>query len=158
MKRLVSHFWIVTDPYETTPYQEPNNGKRRGDKHVEREVTQVHTDQGQYEDQLSLLQVASLVVRRRRLIFVLTLVGTLLGVGFAFLSPPEYTTTASFLANEGDQGALSGAAGLAQQFGFALPSSNGAARSPEFYRDLLQSREILSGVILPAPPTEDLVV
>ena len=117
---------------------------------MDSEVTQVHADQVPYDDELSLLEVASLVVRRRRLIIVSTLVGALLGVGVAFISPPEYTTTASFLPNEGDQSGLAGLAGmagLAQQFGFAIPRSSGAAQSPEFYRDLLQSREILSGVL-----------
>ena len=114
---------------------------------MDSEATQVRADKVPSDDELSLLEVASFVVRRRRLIFVWTLLGALLGVGVAFRSPPEYTTTASFLANEGDQGGLAGVAGLAQQFGFAIPRSSGAARSPEFYRDLLQSREILSGVL-----------
>ena len=109
---------------------------------MDSEVTQVP-----YDDEISFLEVVSLVVRRRRLILVVTLVGALLGVGFALRASPEYTTTASFLSNEGDQGGLAGVAGLAQQFGLAIPRSSGNARSPEFYRDLLRSREILSGMV-----------
>ena len=114
---------------------------------MDSEVTQVHADQVPYDDALSLLKVASLVVRRRRLIFVSTLVGALLGVGVALISPPKYTTTSSFLPNEADQAGLAGVAGLAQQFGFEIPRSSDAAQSPEFYRDLLLSKEILSGVL-----------
>ena len=36
--------------------------------------------------------------------------------------------------------------GLAQQFGFNIPTSSGE-RSPEFYQDLLRSREILDRVV-----------
>ena len=117
---------------------------------MDSEVTQVHTNQVPHDDELSLLKVASLVVRRRRLIFVWTLVGALLGVGVALISSPKYSTTSSFLPNEGDEAGLAGLAGmagLAQQFGFAIPRSNNAAKSPEFYRDLLRSKEILAGVI-----------
>ena len=38
-------------------------------------------------------------------------------------------------------------AGLAQQFGFSIPRSGNAERSPEFYQDLIQSREILDKVV-----------
>ena len=43
--------------------------------------------------------------------------------------------------------AFSGVSGLAQQFGFSVPRPGGAERSPEFYQDLLQSREILDKVV-----------
>ena len=117
---------------------------------MDSEVTQVHADHVPYDEELSLLEVASIVVRRRRLIFVWTLVGALLGVGVALITSPKYTTASSFLPNEGDQAGLAGLAGMAgmaQQFGFAIPRSSDAAQSPEFYQDLLQSNEILSGVI-----------
>ena len=107
----------------------------------------MHADPVPYDDEISLLDIASLVLRRRRLIIASTLAGALVALVFALRSPLAYTATASFLPNGGDQGALSGAAGFAQQFGFSIPRSGGAERSPEFYQNLLQSREILDGVV-----------
>ena len=110
-------------------------------------MTKVHADHVPPDDEISLLEVVILVLRRRRLILVSTFAGALLGIVVGLLSPLEYTATASFLPHGGDQGGLSGVSGLAQQFGFAIPRSTDAERSPEFYRDLLQSREILTGVV-----------
>lgn len=114
---------------------------------MDSEVTQVHAGQVSYDDEISLLDVASFVLRRRRVVLVSTFVGALLALVVALMSPLEYTATASFLPHGGEQGGFSGVAGLAQQFGFSIPRSGGAERSPEFYRDLLQSREILDGVV-----------
>lgn len=110
-------------------------------------MTQVHADLAPYDDEISLLDVASLLLRRRRLVLVATVAGAFLALVAALRSPLEYTATASFLPNAGEQGGFSGAAGLAQQFGFSIPRSGNAERSPEFYQDLLQSREILDGVV-----------
>ena len=111
------------------------------------EVTQAHADRVLYDDEISLLEVASLVLRRRRLILVSTFAGALLALVAALMSPLEYTATASFLPHGGDREGLSGVSGLAQQFGFSIPRSGGAERSPEFYQDLLQSRWILDGMV-----------
>ena len=106
-------------------------------------------DRASYDDEISFLEVASVVLRRRRPILVSTFAGALLALVVALRSPLEYTATASFLPHGGDQGGLSGVSGLAQQFGFSIPRSGNAERSPEFYQDLLQSREILTGVVRP---------
>ncbi|MDA1095664.1 MAG: Wzz/FepE/Etk N-terminal domain-containing protein [Chloroflexi bacterium] len=111
------------------------------------EVTQVHSDRAPYDDEISLLHIASFILRRRLLILVSTFAGTLFALVGALRTPLEYTATASFLPHGGDQGGFPGVAGLAQQFGFSIPRSGSAERSPEFYRDLLQSREILDGVV-----------
>jgi uncharacterized protein involved in exopolysaccharide biosynthesis len=119
-------------------------------------VDDVGGGSARYEDEISLLDVASVVLRQRRLIVVSTVVGMLLALVMALTTPLEFTASASFLPHGGDQGGLSGAAGLAAQFGFSIPRSGNAERSPEFYQDLLQSREILdavvrSGVEVPSP-------
>jgi len=114
---------------------------------MDSEVTQVHAHQVPYDDKISLLDVASLVLRRRRLILVSAFAGALLALVVVLRSPLEYTATASFLPHGRDQGGRSGISSLAQQFGFSIPRSGGAERSPEFYQDLLQSREILDGVV-----------
>lgn len=64
-----------------------------------------------------------------------------------------YTATASFMSQTGRTGSNLG--GLAAQFGVALPSDAGGD-SPQFYVDLITSREILDSVVavpyvLPAP-------
>ena len=111
------------------------------------EVTHVHADEVPYGDEISLLDVASLVLRRRRLILVWTLMGALLALVVALVSPLEYTATASFVPLGGNQRGLSEVFGVAQQLGFTIPQSGGAEQSPAFYQDLLQSREILDGVV-----------
>ena len=102
-----------------------------------------------YDDEISLLRVVSVGLRQRRLILLSTFGGALLALLVAFVSPLEYTASVSFLPHVGDQAALSGFSGLAQQFGFSIPRSINAERSPEFYQDLLRSREILSGLVRP---------
>ncbi len=110
-------------------------------------MTQVYADRVPYDDGISLLEVASFVLRRRRLILVSTFAGALLALVVTLMWPLKYTATASFLPHGGDQEGLSGVSGLAQQFGFSIPRLGNAERSPEFYQDLLQSREILAGLV-----------
>lgn len=74
-----------------------------------------------YEDEISLLEVASLLLRQRRLIVGSTFIGSVAALVMALMTPTEFTSTASFLPNGGDGGGLSGAAGLAAQFGFSVP-------------------------------------
>jgi len=107
----------------------------------------MHADQAPHDGEISLLEVTSLVLRRRRLILVSTFVGALLALVGALRTPMAYTATASFLPHGGDQGGLSGVSGLAQQFGFSIPRPGSAERSPAFFQDLLQSRQILSEVV-----------
>ena len=98
---------------------------------MDSEVTQAQADPAVHNDEISLLKVASLVLRRRRLILVSTFAGVLLALVVALMSPLKYTATASFLPHGGDQGGLSGVSGLAQQLGFSIPRSGNAERSLE---------------------------
>ena len=98
-------------------------------------------------ESLSVLEVVSIVVRQRRLLLSATFVGALLGGLGAFLSPVMYTAEVSFLTRNPEQAGLASVGGLAQQFGFSLPGSTGSARSPEFYQNLLRSRQILEGLV-----------
>jgi uncharacterized protein involved in exopolysaccharide biosynthesis len=121
---------------------------------VNSEVSQDNEDS--FRQELPLLGIASLVVRRRLVIISCTFVGTLLALVIALTAKFEYTATASFLPHQGDQGGFSGASSLAQQFGLSMPRSADAGRSPQFYQDLLESRNVLdalaqSGVEVPSP-------
>jgi uncharacterized protein involved in exopolysaccharide biosynthesis len=100
-----------------------------------------------YDDEISLFEVASFVVRRRLFIVLPAILGVLLTLPAVLTTTFEYTATASFLPNGGGQGGFAGAAGLAAQFGFSMPRSGGSERSPEFYQELLESREILDGLV-----------
>jgi uncharacterized protein involved in exopolysaccharide biosynthesis len=101
----------------------------------------------QEEDEISIIEVASFVVRRRLFIVLSALVGVLLTLPIALMTEREYVATASFLPNGGEQGGFAGAAGLAAQFGFSMPRSGGSERSPDFYEALIKSREILDAVV-----------
>lgn len=67
-------------------------------------------------------------------------------IGFGLLGPRSYTATASFTpeSGEGQAGSLSG---LASQFGINVPTGE-AGQSPQFYADLLESRELLREAVL----------
>ena len=110
-------------------------------------VAPTRVDPETFDDQISLLELASLVLRRRRLILLSTFAGVALALVLAFTSPIEYTATASFMSQEEEQAGLAGFSGLAQQFGFAMPRTGGSQRSPEFYQDLLRTREIVASVV-----------
>ena len=99
------------------------------------------------DGEISLVDVASFVLRRRRLILLATFVGALFGLVSALRSTLDYTATFSFLPHAGEQGVVSGVAGLASQFGLSVPRTNSAERSPAFYQDLITSREILNGMV-----------
>ena len=105
------------------------------------------TDRVTHYDQISLLGIASSILAGRRLIIAATFVSMVFAVISAAKTEREFTATASFLPTESEQGALGGASGLAQRFGFSIPSSSNGGRGPQFYADLLLSREILDGVV-----------
>jgi len=100
-----------------------------------------------YDDEISLIEVASFVVRRRLFIVLPAILGVLWTLPAVLTTTFEYTASASFLPNGGGGGGIAGAAGLAAQFGFSMPRSGGSERSPAFYQELLESREILDGLV-----------
>ena len=95
---------------------------------------------------LSLTLVIAALVRHRRPLAVWpTLLATLV-VGVSLLFPRTYTASSSFAPVQVDASTLSSLAGLASQFGVAMPQAN-AAQSPAFYADLLKSRPILEALV-----------
>jgi uncharacterized protein involved in exopolysaccharide biosynthesis len=115
-----------------------------------------------YDDEISLFEVASFLLRRRRVIVLSVLAVVLLTLPTALTTKLEYRASASFLPHGGEQGGLSSAAGLAARFGISMPRSGGSERSPEFYQELLESREILDGLVRDGvrvvTPTQDTTV
>ena len=98
------------------------------------------------DNEVSLLEVVSFTLRRRRLILISAFGGILLALVSISLASLQYTATASFTPQGGGDSSsgVSGLSGLAQQFGVSIPRSSDAARSLQFYQDLVTSRGILN--------------
>jgi uncharacterized protein involved in exopolysaccharide biosynthesis len=62
---------------------------------VEAHVDDVAGATAVYEDEISLLQVASLLLRQRRLIVGSTFIGSVVALVMALMTPTEFTSTAS---------------------------------------------------------------
>lgn len=92
------------------------------------------------DDEISLWEVLAVLLRRRRVIVLSTLLVGALAVAFAFLRAPSFTTAASFRP-QGSEASQSQLMALASQFGVAV--GGGDELSPAFYAELLTSREIL---------------
>lgn len=94
----------------------------------------------------SVSMLTAFARRHRKLIL-----GTALAVAagttvYTLVKGRTYTATTSFMSqSKGNAGALGG---LAAQFGIALPADMGGD-SPQFYVDLITSREILDSVVTP---------
>jgi uncharacterized protein involved in exopolysaccharide biosynthesis len=94
----------------------------------------------------SVIGIVATVARRKRLVFVVASVVIAIGLVFALLKERTWTTNFSFLPTAEPDGGRAGLASLAGQFGLALPNPAGSARPPQFYADLLRSREILTPI------------
>jgi uncharacterized protein involved in exopolysaccharide biosynthesis len=95
------------------------------------------------DEETSVWTYANVLLRRRYLEIALPL-ALAIGVGLkSLLSPREFTASASFIPQE-PGGQQAGLGQLATQFGLTLPRSS--ASSPQFYADLLQTREVLREV------------
>jgi uncharacterized protein involved in exopolysaccharide biosynthesis len=94
--------------------------------------------------EISLIRLLNIVLAYRSLVFVCALAVFALVVGVTLMLPRTYTVVSSFTP-QSDQ-LPSNLAGIAAQFGVALPSSD-AGDSPDFYIELLSSRRILSETI-----------
>jgi len=114
------------------------------------------------EDEISLLQLSSVLLRRRRTIVGITTLVTLVALGVALPTPRLFTASTSFIPQGSTGGGNSALSGLAGQLGFQLPSQS-SGESPQFYAELVTSREIL-GVLaeevfrFEAPEGEGVVV
>ena len=97
------------------------------------------------DGELSAFQAAALLLSGRRAIATLAVLGAIVGLLFGLLSTKEYRATAKFAPQE-NAGQMSNLASIAGEFGVQIPSG-GESQGPEFYRELLTSREILTPVV-----------
>jgi uncharacterized protein involved in exopolysaccharide biosynthesis len=96
-------------------------------------------------EERSLLEMLSVVVRYRRVVFGLPLALALTAAATGFLRTPSYTASAAFVPRVADpqQGRF---AGLAAQFGVGVPAG-GASESLDFFVGLIRSRGILTQIV-----------
>jgi len=98
------------------------------------------------EEGLSLLALANIILRRRRMIIVLGVFGATIGLTVGLLSTRVYSSTATFIPQGAESGGSSGLALAASQFGIRLPSSSSGSWGPPVYVELLRSRSLLEPI------------
>lgn len=96
-------------------------------------------------EQIALLGLVALLLRRRGLMVLTGLVAFLLAIGIGLWSR-KYVASASFVPQQSN-GGLSTLAGLATQFGINIRGQD-AAGSTDYYNALLRSRTILTRVVM----------
>jgi len=99
-------------------------------------------------DGISLLDLAIVFLRQRRTILAFSLVLPVLVVAFSGLQSRTWTATASFIpqaTTDASGASLSSLSNLAGQFGVSLGGGQ-VGQTPQFYADLLQSREVLGAL------------
>jgi uncharacterized protein involved in exopolysaccharide biosynthesis len=95
------------------------------------------------QEQISLLWILAVLLRERRTILTFTGAGGIIALLFALFRTPTYTTSFSFVPQQMQDPGRAGLASLAGQFGLSLGTITGQAQSPQFYADLLRTRELL---------------
>lgn len=99
---------------------------------------------------LSLVELANVLLRERRIVAVTALSATLFVLVFVLIQPPRYASRGAFLAESSAANGLLGMAGLPAQL--RLSATGGAGQSPQFYASLLTSRPILEDAVTTAYP------
>jgi uncharacterized protein involved in exopolysaccharide biosynthesis len=96
------------------------------------------------ESQLRLLDIANLILSLRHRFLGAVLVSGTIGLIAALLIGRAWQSSSSFLP-KGRAASVGNLAGVAAQFGIAVPAGE-AAQSPAFYADLITSRELLERI------------
>jgi tyrosine-protein kinase Etk/Wzc len=98
------------------------------------------------DDEISLISIASALLKWRRAIIGFALVGAMIGAGTGLLSARKYMSSATFIPAAGnEQNASAGLALAASQFGIRVPSGGGGW-PPSLYAELLSSRGLLAPI------------
>src|SRR2546425_752421 len=100
----------------------------------------------QAEEEFSFLAVGTVLLRHRRLIVALAILGAAVGMATGLLATRMYMANAVFIP-QGSQEGASGLALVASQFGIRLPTSS-SAWGPAVYVELLRSRTLLESLAL----------
>ena len=101
------------------------------------------------DGEVSPLALLNVLLRRWRIIVVLPFVAAVIAAAYSLTVTEIYTATTRFIPESGSQGSgLSGLAGMAAQLGISLGGGASGNQSPEFYAEILTSREIVQRVLL----------
>lgn len=104
-----------------------------------------------YEEEISLLRYVNVLLKRWRLVLGVPLLAAFSAGVFSFVVRPTFTASASFLPEVRSGSRVpAGLASLAAQFGVATGSD--AAQAPQFYAQVLKSRELLERILLDRYP------
>lgn len=106
-----------------------------------------------HDDGVSLPRIAAALLRGRTILAALAITGMVLGVLAARLPEARFRSVGSFTPQQATQNSMGNFAGLAGRFGVQLGGLASGGNSPEFYGELLRSREILEAVM--TLPVED---
>src|SRR5438552_3816542 len=110
-------------------------------------MTQESTDPGPVhrgEDEISLLALGSVLLRWRRTIVTLGLIGSAVGLATGLLATRVYKSSAKFLPQV-SEASSPGLALVASQFGIRMPTGSGGW-GPPVYVELLRSRALLEAI------------
>ena len=89
------------------------------------------------------------LVSKWKIIFLVSLIGGLLGLGYSLLQKPTYTASLSFaLEDEKSGGGLGGALGLASSFGIDLGGGGGSIFTGSNLTELFKSRAMVEQTLL----------
>ncbi len=95
---------------------------------------------------ISIAWVLAIVLRRRLTIAAITGVVLLVTAVAMATRAPVYAVVFSFFPQTSQMPSNSGLAALAGQFGLPLGGLNGSSQPPQFYADLLETRELLEPI------------
>lgn len=101
------------------------------------------TSEASTDDEISLVAIANVLLRKRRTIAAMVLIGAAVGLIVGMLGTRKYASTATFVPQmANDQSGASGLALAASQFGIRV-ANGGSAWPAAIYVELLSSRGLL---------------
>src|SRR6266516_403344 len=89
--------------------------------------------------------IVAVLIRDRRVVFMLVGAGILVSLLIALVQPRRYTAGFSFLPQSTSGQGSEGLAAFAGQFGISLGSLGGQSQPPQLFADLLETRDVLAG-------------
>lgn len=106
-------------------------------------ISLANTSSRNTDDEISLIEILNILLRHRRMIVLLpVLVAGVIGIR-TLTQPRTYSASASFMPQVPEGRSGSSAAALARQFGVNLGGGDRPGGSPQFYANLLQTRDVL---------------
>lgn len=103
--------------------------------------------QGYDDEAISFAAWGTLLLRWRRMIVAMGLLGIGIGLASGLLSTRVYVSSATFIPQGSEMGTSSGIALAASQFGIRVPNTGGGW-GPPIYVELLRSRALLEPIAL----------